>query len=271
MALISTCVFNLIFLMQKHVVNEIPALEKGNLLGFYRRLFTNPIYITSYVIMICGGAVFVVALRLAGLAVVMPLMNFGLLVLVFGARRYLGEALSLPAIIAIGLLILMPGLIVIADVAGPQETRELSRLLQWVAGGLAVAIGFAALTKMHPIFWPVLIGVMNTIGALCLQGFSLGVDPAQPTAQLAQNSLFLAGTIVFSLGGQTFLNPIGLQRLNATTFGPIQMTVNNLTTILVGVFLYRQTVGNVPVYLLGLGFGLVAIVCLSKYQAGAKP
>ncbi len=269
LALIAGVIFNVFPLMQKSVLNKMPDM-KGNLLASYLSLAKSPKYVGSIVLMFGGGYLYFISLKFTGLAVVTPLMAFGMLALVFGAKKYLNESLALPAKAAIGMLIIMPVFIALGDVAGPQQVNDMGELINWLCWGSGLFIVLFFMSIYFPIIWPINIGFMITLGTMCLQAFTLSFDFNNIFDNMLQNFLLLTGTIAFSLVGQLLLVPLGLQKLKATVFIPVMGTVGNLATIFVGIVIYRQVVGRIEFYAIGILFGLISIIVLGKFQSGPE-
>ena len=72
--------------------------------------------------------------------------------------------------------------------------------------------------------------------------------------------------MIFNLMAGFYFTQVGLQRNPASRFTPVNNTVNILTTILGGILIFHQIVGNIPFYTIGIIMGTLAIILLSKYN-----
>jgi drug/metabolite transporter (DMT)-like permease len=59
---------------------------------------------------------------------------------------------------------------------------------------------------------------------------------------------------------------IGLQRNPASRFNAITGTVSMFAVILGGIMIYSQAITNILFYSVGLLFGIIGVILLSKYQ-----
>jgi hypothetical protein len=266
LALLATCAFNVVLLIQKFVVSELPPVDRKNLVASYKRIFLHPKYLASFALLILGGWVFIAALKLGGLAVVAPLQNFGLIVLAVGAKRYLGEVLTPAAKGAIGLLVVMPAFIMMADVAGPEAPGSIKEALVWIGWGTVLMIVLGVSTRASRLAWPVLVAAMNVIAQFALQAFTLGFDIDRPFSNLPANLLFLTLTALFAFVGPQLAIPLALKRLSVTVFTPMFATLVTLGTIVGAVVLYGQSIGNVGAYLAGVACGIVAVGVLGRFE-----
>lgn len=103
-AILSGVVNNLGVLLQKKVVNSVPAESRGK--GFLRTLLKNPLWLFGLFLQVVVGMIaFVAAQALIGPALVPGLMASGLIVLAIGSVKLMGEKLSLPEYAGIILMI----------------------------------------------------------------------------------------------------------------------------------------------------------------------
>ena len=59
---------------------------------------------------------------------------------------------------------------------------------------------------------------------------------------------------------------IGLQRNPASRFNAITGTVSMFAVIFGGIMIFGQVVSNIAFYGIGLVFGIIGVILLSKYQ-----
>jgi uncharacterized membrane protein len=68
----------------------------------------------------------------------------------------------------------------------------------------------------------------------------------------------------------SFIMQIGLQKVAASKFNPLQQTLNTLLTVMTGVFLFQQAVENWIFYAIGVVFAIIGTVILGQYQLPQK-
>ncbi len=266
-AIVAACLFNIAPLLQKEVLNKHPEISSTGAVSYYLGLFTNMKYLLSILLFHIGAAAFYFALKFIGLAVVNPLCQFGILIVVFGATKYLGEKLTLQAKIGIGLLLIMPFLIVGGNVTGPQKINTTTQFLAMCIGGGACLMGIVAfLAKYFNVLWAILISIAGLVGGVCMQSFSLNFDISNMTHMLLPNLVLVFGIVVFGGFSAYFLAPIAMQKMDVSIFSPVVASSNAIFSIIAGVFIYKQSIGNPVIYFAGLIFGLIAIFILGKYQ-----
>jgi drug/metabolite transporter (DMT)-like permease len=71
---------------------------------------------------------------------------------------------------------------------------------------------------------------------------------------------------VFTAIAAVYTVSIGLQRNPASRFNAITGTISMFAVILGGVTIFGQVISEVLFYGVGLTFGLIGVVLLSKYQ-----
>ena len=271
LALLATMFFNYAPLLMKISLGEMPEITGKTFWASIKRMLTNKRWLTGMCVSITGGVFYFLALDLAGVTIVQPLLNFGFIMLAIAANRMLGEKLDVSAKIAIGLLIIMPVFITLGNVAQPLPLSNYAGMLWFSLGCVAIIGVLFALSQKIVVLWGLTTGVSLGISALFMQWFTLlffaGVK--------ATGNLFTAlgmaiGPGLISLFGNIVANvvfmQIGLQKSPASRFNPINGTINMITTIIGGMLLFGQVVGNWWFYSVGLMIGVIGVVLLSKYQ-----
>ena len=76
--------------------------------------------------------------------------------------------------------------------------------------------------------------------------------------------LILTG--VFTAIAAVYTVSIGLQRNPASRFNAITGTISMFAVILGGIMIFGQVITNIPFYSIGLIFGMIGVILLSKYQ-----
>ena len=63
-----------------------------------------------------------------------------------------------------------------------------------------------------------------------------------------------------------YVMQIGLQKISASKFYPIDQTINNLVAIVGGIIVFGQRINTLPLYLIGVVMAIVGSILLGQYQ-----
>jgi len=288
LVLIATTMFNLSPIVQKEALDKMSEVSVGKLGSSLKMMFTNKKWVIGMLLGVIGGIPYFFAMMLVGAAVVQPLIAFGYIVLVIAAKKRLNENLNLSAKLAILLMIIMPIFIAFGNVSNAQTdftdpTAQISLLL-FVIGCLIVVGICIIISKKKTIALAPVAGILFSLGAISLQGIlsviaSAGYDLI-PDVWLILKNLFIdpdllalffmiLGSIIFnSVAG--FVIVIGLQKNAAAKFTPINQTINNMLTIVAGLTVFGQIVGEWTFYSIALILAIIGTIILSKYQLPPK-
>ena len=246
LALVTSLLWNLAPIIQKEALEEIDEINAKNPLKQTRKLFSKPRWVLGFAMALIGGLTYMLATNLAGIVVIQPLMNVGLIALVFFSSRRLGEVIDIPAAIGIILMILTPVFIAFGGVTEPVMFTDYSGLLLYRAPLTSL---FQALASQFTQWFTLALFDNPDI----IQGFINAFIP-----------LILTG--VFTAIAAIYTVSIGLQRNPASRFNAITGTVSMFAVILGGVMIYSQVIMNILFYSIGLLFGIIGVILLSKYQ-----
>ena len=267
LALITSLLWNIAPIIQKEALSELDEIDAKNPLKHTRILFSRPRWVMGLGMSLIGGLTYMFATQLAGIVVIQPLMNVGLIALVILSSKRLGEKLDTPAAIGIVLMILTPVFIALASVTEPiMFTRFTGILIFSII--MLVGIGVMAVgTNRIAILWAPITSLFQALAAQFTQWFTLalfgGTDLVQGFIS-AILPLILMG--IFTAIAAVYTISIGLQRNPASRFNAITGTVSMFAVILGGIMIFGQVISNIPFYSIGLGFGIVGVILLSKYQ-----
>ena len=284
LALLATSMFNSVPILQKQALDKMVDLNKDNFIKTMLTLVKDKKWTLGLIIGISGGIPFSIAVIWTGITVVQPLMSFGFIVLAIFSTKVLGEKLNLSAKISIGLMILMPTAIAFADVSMPrnditQFDTQLNLYIFSVGVFILIVISWLIAYK-KPIFWAGVMGLFFTIGAYFVQGtLSLiefaGYDLINHLPLVFKNmfsDLFLRLALLYILIGTIFnigggaISQIGFQKVAASKFNPIQQTINNIASIVGGILIFGQNIGNWWFYSIGMIFAVIGTLILGSYQ-----
>lgn len=267
LALVTSLLWNLAPIIQKEALEEIDEINAKNPLKQTRKLFSKPRWVLGFAMALIGGLTYMLATNLAGIVVIQPLMNVGLIALVFFSSRRLGEVIDIPAAIGIILMILTPVFIAFGGVTEPVMFTDYSGLLLYSASML-IGIGImAGGTKRIAILWAPLTSLFQALASQFTQWFTLALFDNPDIIQGFINAFIpLILTGVFTAIAAIYTVSIGLQRNPASRFNAITGTVSMFAVILGGIMIYSQVITNILFYSIGLLFGIIGVILLSKYQ-----
>lgn len=267
LALVTSLLWNLAPIVQKEALEEIEEIDAKNPLKQTRKLFSKPRWVLGFVMALIGGLTYMLATNLAGIVVIQPLMNVGLIALVFFSSRRLGEVIDIPAAIGIILMILTPVFIAFGGVTEPVMFTDYSGLLLYSASML-IGIGvMAGGTRKIAILWAPITSLFQALASQFTQWFTLALFGNPDIIQGFINAFIpLILTGVFTAIAAIYTVSIGLQRNPASRFNAITGTVSMFAVILGGIMIYSQVITNILFYSTGLLFGIIGVILLSKYQ-----
>ncbi len=283
-ALLATSMFNSVPILQKQALEKMADLNKDNFIKTMLALLKDKKWVLGLIVGISGGIPFTIAVVWTGITVVQPLMSFGFIVLAIASTRVLGEKLNKSAKISIGLMILMPVAIAFADVSMPRnditETATQINLYLFSVGVFILIVSSWLIAYKKPIFWAGVMGLFFTIGAYFAQGtlsliefagynlltqFSVVLKNMFSDPNLRLAFLYIIIGLIFNIGGGA-VSQIGFQKVAASKFNPIQQTINNIASIIGGILIFGQNIGNWWFYSIGMICAVIGTYVLGSYQ-----
>ncbi|TFG31095.1 hypothetical protein EU527_13345 [Candidatus Thorarchaeota archaeon] len=267
LALVTSLLWNIAPIIQKEALSEIAEIDAKNPMKHTRILFSKPRWVMGLIMSLFGGLTYLLATQLAGIVVIQPLMNVGLVALVILSNKRLGEKIDAQAAIGITLLILTPVFIAFGAVTEPMMFSEFTGILFYSMVMLIGIGGMAAGTSRVAILWAPITSFFQALAAQFTQWFTLALFEGTDIFQGFINALIpliLMG--IFTAIAAIYTISIGLQRNPASRFNAITGTVSMFAVILGGIMIFGQVIMNIPFYSIGLAFGVIGVILLSKYQ-----
>ena len=267
LAVITSLLWNIAPIIQKEALSEMEEIDAKNPMKHTRALFAKPRWVLGFLMALVGGLTYLFATQLAGIVVIQPLMNIGLIALVYLSSKRLGEKIDLPAVVGIILLIFTPVFIALGGVSEPVIFADYIGILLY---SLAMIVGVATLaggTRRIAILWAPITAFIQALAAQFTQWFTLALFGETDILLGFTNALLpliLMG--VFTAIAAVYTVSIGLQRNPASRFNAITGTISMFAVILGGVIIFGQVISEILFYGVGLTFGLIGVVLLSKYQ-----
>ena len=267
LAVLTSLLWNIAPVIQKEALEAMEKIHAFGATKHTRQLFSNKKWTTGFLMSVLGGLTYLVATQLAGIVVVQPLMNVGLIALVVLSSRRLGEVIDTRAIIGIIFLILTPVFIAFGGVTEPVLFTDYFAIIVFsVILLLGILImGFAS--NRYPILWAPITSFLQALASVFTQWFTLALFGGTDLVQGFFNGiipLLLMGAFTFAAG--VYAVSIGLQKNPAARFNAIVGTISMFAVILGGSIIYSQFMTNVLFYVIGLFLGVLGVILLSKYQ-----
>ncbi|MCK5150946.1 MAG: hypothetical protein KAQ65_03855 [Candidatus Thorarchaeota archaeon] len=267
LAVITSLFWNIAPVIQKEALEGMEKIEAGEATKHTMTLFKNKKWVTGFILSVLGGLTYLLATQMAGIVVVQPLMNVGLIALVILSSRRLGEEIDAQAGLGIILLILTPVFIAFGGVTEPvMFTDYLTIIVFCVVLIIGIVIMIPASRKL-PILWAPITSFLQALASIFTQWFTLALFDAPDLIQGFINGLIpliLMGAFTFAAG--VYAVSIGLQRNPAARFNGIVGTVSMFAVIFGGTLIFAQLMTNFLFYGIGLGCGVIGVILLSRYQ-----
>src|SRR5258707_3610097 len=93
-ALVATSAYHLGLIVEKQALARLPAIDARHAVRLLRVLLTAPPWLAGFAAMLCGFALQVIALTLAPVSVVQPVLGSGVVILLVLSRIVLRETLK---------------------------------------------------------------------------------------------------------------------------------------------------------------------------------
>jgi hypothetical protein len=267
LAVITSLLWNIAPIIQKEALSEMEEIDAKNPMKHTRALFAKPRWVLGFLMALVGGLTYLFATQLAGIVVIQPLMNIGLIALVYLSSKRLDEKIDLQAVVGIILLIVTPVFIALGGVSEPVMFADYAGILLY---SLVMIVGVGALaggTRRIAILWAPITAFIQALAAQFTQWFTLALFGDANILQGFINALLpliLMG--IFTAIAAVYTVSIGLQRNPASRFNAIAGTFSMFAVILGGVIIFGQVISEILFYGVGLTFGLIGVILLSKYQ-----
>ena len=146
MALTAAACLNLAIYLQKRAVDQLPQIKMRMSWALIKAFITNKPWMTAQIVNVTGFALYTVALDMAPVSIVEPLIASGVVLLAYLAMKHLGEKPRRIDLFAMGLSGLGVVLLGVSLADGLPEDTLHNPLLVWIFAG--VAVGLAVLVPL---------------------------------------------------------------------------------------------------------------------------
>jgi drug/metabolite transporter (DMT)-like permease len=285
-ALLATTAYHLGLILEKRALARLPAIDARHALRLLRILLTAPAWLGGFCLMLCGFALQVVALTLAPVSVVQPVLGSGVVILLVLSRIVLHETLrrlELGCVLAMAVAIVVIALSAIgqAGEVGHQASGPLLAAVALPACLVAVALGASALRSVPAgRHRPPSVGVSYAVASGLFYGVATLAIKAM-SGTLAQHGLttgllvrIAASPFPYVTLGCSALGMLifqtGLQRCRVSIVGPVSNITGSVFFIVAGTWLFGERLPADPVMLMlrlaGIVLAGTVVVVLSRRQ-----
>ncbi|TFF92955.1 hypothetical protein EU546_06875 [Candidatus Thorarchaeota archaeon] len=267
LAIVTSLMWNIAPIIQKEALGTMESIDLGGALGQTGALFKNRRWLAGFFLSLIGGVTNLLATQLAGIVVVQPLMNVGLIALVVLSHHRLDEEIDIRAIIGVVVLILTPVFIAFGGVTEPIMFTSYVDLLLYTAIMLVLVAIMLPGTRRAAILWAPITSLLQALASQYTQWFTLSLFMGSTIVEGFINGLIpliLLG--IFTFVAAVYTVSIGLQRNPAARFNAITGTISMFAVIFGGLYIFSQTMTNPLFYGIGLLFGVLGVILLSRYQ-----
>jgi drug/metabolite transporter (DMT)-like permease len=290
-ALLATTAYHLGLILEKRALRQLPAIDARHALTLLRIVLTAPAWLAGFALMACGFGLQVVALTLAPVSVVQPVLGSGVVVLLVLSRLVLRERLGrteLACVLAMAASIVVIALSAIGSAGrvGHQASAVWLAAVAVTAGLLALGLGASALRPGGPgkhrvpavgVSYGVASGLFYGVATLAIKALSgtflhhasgLGLVTAVVSSPYPYVTVgcSAAGLLIFQTG---------LQRCRVSIVGPVSNITGSVFFMVAGSLLFGERLPANPVELAMRLAGIVVagavVVLLSRQPATQEP
>jgi drug/metabolite transporter (DMT)-like permease len=285
-AAIATTSYNVGLIFEKRALGNLPAIDARHAFVLARTVLFSPVWLFGFALMLCGFGLQVVALTLAPVSVVQPVLGSGVVILVLLSRIVLRERLGRLEFSCV--LCVAAAIAAIALSATGTDGRVGHDASGWLIAVVAIPACVIALVLGARSLRPAAHGGKHRVPAVGVS-YGLAAGLLYGVATLAIKAL--SGVIyahsghVVALGIALLRSPYpyltvacsavallifqtGLQRCRVSIVGPVSNITGSIFFMIAGTWLFREKLPTDPVDLLlrlgGIVVAGVAVVILSR-------
>jgi drug/metabolite transporter (DMT)-like permease len=285
-AALATSAYNVGLIFEKRGLNKLPSIDARHAFALARTLLFSPVWLLGFALMLCGFGLQVVALTLAPVSVVQPVLGSGVVILVVLSRIVLRErlgrlelgcvlcvAVSIAAIAlsatgtdgrvgheASGLLIAVVAIptCVVALILGARSLRPATHGGKHRVPAIGVSYGLAA-GLLYGVATLAIKALSGTIYAHHGHVIALGLAVISSPYPYLTVACSAVGLLIFQTG---------LQRCRVSIVGPVSNITGSIFFMIAGTWLFSERLPTDPVDLLlrlgGIVVAGAAVVILSR-------
>jgi drug/metabolite transporter (DMT)-like permease len=291
-ALLATTAYHLGLIVEKRALARLPAIDARHALRLLRVLLTAPSWLAGFVLMLCGFALQVIALTLAPVSVVQPVLGSGVVILLVLSRIVLRETLKrleLACVLAMAVAIVAIALSAVGSPGkvGHEASGSVLAAVAVPAVLIAVGLGASAL-RLNPggrhrmpsigVSYAVASGLLYGVATLAIKAMS---GTIAQHAKLDGGLVLAVATSPFpyvAVGCSAFgmlIFQTGLQRCKVSIVGPVSNITGSVFFLVIGTWLFGERLPADPAKLAlrvaGIVLAAVVVAALSRRPSQAAP
>ncbi|MFO8018169.1 MAG: hypothetical protein R6U96_06000 [Promethearchaeia archaeon] len=299
LTILTSFCFNIAVVLQKKgLMQGLPEFKFegiGDFIDIFKEFFQNKSWITGFILSLLGWIPYMIAQSLIGVLIVSPIMSIGLIFLVLFAKRILDEDVKIKEGLAMGLLIISPILITLSNIS---EVKI--NLIEFITPFLIFLLIITSISvffymygesredkSLEGLFLLLIASALFSLGAIFTNIFVQAFADASTDLSLLTFFEIFFGIFwfifegsyahlwifigIYGVGLSNFVGLLfqqnALQKGKAVIMWPIQNGITIIVPVIVGFYVFQQSVNNVPIFIVALILILVAVSFLSKFQA----
>jgi drug/metabolite transporter (DMT)-like permease len=272
LALLSTTAYNSGLIVEKQALGRLPAISGRRVVSLALTLGSSPRWLTGFALMLCGLAFQVLALMLAPVTLVQPVIASGVAVVLVLSRLVLREHLGRGEYACVAVMALSVILLALSAGRGGSDVGHSFAALQGAAVAvpsvlLALAAGGSALqagSRRHGrpvtgVSYGIATGLLYGVAALAIKALSGALLHRHGAAELL--IAVLSSPYLYVMAGCSaaglLLFQTALQRCRIAIVAPVSNVLGSIYFMVVGTWLFHERLPSDPV---PLGLRLVGIV-----------
>jgi drug/metabolite transporter (DMT)-like permease len=286
LGLLAFAIFNIGLVLEKKGADNLPAIENTSAINNLKNFLGNKEWLVGFLLTNVQWIFYLIALSMAPLSVIAPMLGFGMVILTIFSHSYLHEKIRRMEIASIGIIIL--GIVLVGITAVSETPKTIEQMFGLFGAPLAIIylIGISIAAgipcgytirseyKFAPaITFGIAAGIGVGIGASFSKGVSAGVENILAAAG---NGLWWV-MLAFMLAGNVIslvLLQVGFQKGKAIIVGPLFNVLGMIIPVFSGIIILGEWQGIDPLKLIfqivGIIIIMVGIVVLSFYGEKKK-
>jgi drug/metabolite transporter (DMT)-like permease len=288
-AMLATTAYHLGLILEKRALARLPPIDARHALRLLRILLTAPAWLAGFCLMLCGFGLQVVALTLAPVSVVQPILASGVVILLILSRVVLRERLGrleLACVLAVAAAIALIALSATGSAGHVGQRTSGAQLAAVAVTAILAAVGLGA-SALRPVragrhrapangvSYAVSSGLLYGVATLAIKGLSgtlvhhgglgrLALAIAASPYPYVTVGCSAVGLLVFQTG---------LQRCRVSIVAPVSNITGSVFFIVAGTWLFGERLPSDPaklaLRLTGIVTAGVVVAVLSRRPPGS--
>nr|MDO8113334.1 hypothetical protein [Candidatus Sigynarchaeota archaeon] len=285
------CLFNYAPVLKKEALNTLDELTLKRFGSSIKILITSKGWMAGIIMSLVGTALFTISASILGLLTVVPLMSFGVVILVIYSVKHFHERLHARDFLGIVFVVSVPVFLALSEIGDVQANIEtpavfiaflLASIVIVLVAIIPFLVNFKLGNKRHSgLIYAISSGMTWGVGTFFIQA-TLGLLKNAGIVSLLNIAQFFSvfmtfnehvvASIIVGISGlliivmSTFMQQIALQRTKLAVASPISQTIINIISITGGITIFGQPIGNPFFYVISFCFAICGTFLLSKFQ-----